>query len=224
MDRFLTKPKNGEPSSSDSWSSMSLQIALEVQRERNPSLLSNVDKVLDLKFFEPDPKERMPISDYSPNIRDEVLLFTNELNKALQKKDQDIVNVMGMLDLAKKRLQMTREIEWNSLLDEVCSFYSKHDILIPKMNEDYTIGKSKRKRSKVSYLHHFHVEVFYTIIDLEFQELNDRFDVVTTDLLLGMSSLSLVDSFANFDKDRIMKLAEYCPSEFGDNKLREIGF
>ncbi|XP_070025796.1 uncharacterized protein LOC142182007 [Nicotiana tabacum] len=40
-----------------------------------------------------------------------VLLLTNELNKALQKKDQDIVNAMGMLDLAKKRLQIMRETE-----------------------------------------------------------------------------------------------------------------
>nr|XP_016463504.1 PREDICTED: uncharacterized protein LOC107786529 [Nicotiana tabacum] len=153
-----------------------------------------------------------------------VLLFTNELNKALQKKEQYIVNVMGVLYLAKKRLQMMRETEWNSLLDEVCSFCSNHDILIPKMDEDYTLGKSKSKRSEVSYLHHFRVEVFYTVIDLEFQELNDRFDVVTTDLLLGMASLNLIDSFANFDKDKIMKLAEYYPSKFGDNKLRELGF
>nr|XP_009593766.1 zinc finger MYM-type protein 1-like [Nicotiana tomentosiformis] len=72
MDRYLTKPKNGEPSSSASWSSMSSQIAPKIQRETNPSLLSNVDKVLDLKSSELDPKERMPISDYSPNIRDEV--------------------------------------------------------------------------------------------------------------------------------------------------------
>ncbi|XP_070037298.1 uncharacterized protein [Nicotiana tomentosiformis] len=129
-----------------------------------------------------------------------------------------------MLDLAKKRLQMMRETEWNSLLDEVCSFCSKHDILIPKIDEDYTLGKSKRNRSDVLYLHHFHVDVFTTIIDLEFQELNDRFDVVTTDLLLGMASLNPIDSFDNFDKGRIMKLTEYYSSEFGDNKLRELGF
>ncbi|XP_075098778.1 uncharacterized protein LOC142175699 [Nicotiana tabacum] len=153
-----------------------------------------------------------------------VLLFTNELNKALQKIDQDIVNAMIMLDRAKKRLQMMRETEWNFLLDEVCLFCSKHDILIPKMDENYTIGKSKRKRSEFSYLHHFHVEVFYTVIDLKLQELNDCFDGVTTDLLLGMASLNPVDSFANFDNDRIMKWAEYYPSKFGDNKLRELGF
>ncbi|XP_019230080.1 PREDICTED: uncharacterized protein LOC109211037 [Nicotiana attenuata] len=153
-----------------------------------------------------------------------VLLLTNEWNNTLQKKDKDIVNAIGMLDLAKERLQMMRKTEWNSLLDEVSSFCSKHDILIPKMDEDYTLGKSKRKRYEVSYLHHFRVEVFTTVIDLEFQELNDRFNVVTTDLLLGMASLNQVDSFANFDKDKIMKLAECYLSEFGDNKLRELGF
>ncbi|KAG5587397.1 hypothetical protein H5410_047831 [Solanum commersonii] len=153
-----------------------------------------------------------------------VLLLTNELNKVLQKKDQDIVNAMGLLDLSKKRLQMMREDEWDSMMDEVSLFCGKHGISIPKMNEDYSNGKSKRKRSNISYLHHFRVEVFYAVIDLALQELNNRFDVVTSDLLLGMSSLSPVDSFANFHKDRIMKLAEYYPSEFGDKELRELNF
>ncbi|KAH0745130.1 hypothetical protein KY285_006787 [Solanum tuberosum] len=138
-----------------------------------------------------------------------VLLLTNELNKVLQKKDQDIVNAMELLELSKKRLQMMREDEWDSMMDEVSLFCGKHGISIPKMNEDYSNGKSKRKRSNISYLHHFRVEVFYAVIDLALQELNNRFDVVTCDLLLGMASLSPVDSFANFHKDRIMKLAEY---------------
>ncbi|KAH0683118.1 hypothetical protein KY289_020870 [Solanum tuberosum] len=153
-----------------------------------------------------------------------VLLLTNELNKVLQKKDQDIVNAMGLLDLSKKRLQMMREDEWDSMMDEVSLFCGKHGISIPKMNEDYSNGKSKRKRSNISYLHHFRVEVFYAVIDLALQELSNRFDVVTSDLLLDMASLSPVDSFANFHKDRIMKLAEYYPSEFGDKELRELNF
>ncbi|KAH0655109.1 hypothetical protein KY285_029991 [Solanum tuberosum] len=151
-----------------------------------------------------------------------VLLLTNELNKVLQKKDQDIVSAMGLLDLSKKRLQMMREDEWDSMMDEVSLFCGKHGISIPKMNEDYSNGKSKRKRSNISYLHHFRVEVFYVVIDLALQEFNNHFDVVTSDLLLGMASLSPVDSFANFHKDMIMKLAEYYPSEFGDKELREL--
>ncbi|XP_049405062.1 uncharacterized protein LOC125868465 [Solanum stenotomum] len=153
-----------------------------------------------------------------------VLLLTNELNKILQKKDQDIVNAMELLDLSKKRLQMMREDEWDFMMDEVSLFCGKHGIPIPKMNEDYSNGKSKRKRSNISYLHHFRVEVFYAVIDLALQELNNRFDVVTSDLLLGMANLSPVDSFANFHKDRIMKLAEYYPSEFGDKELWELNF
>ncbi|XP_049342647.1 uncharacterized protein LOC125806939 [Solanum verrucosum] len=140
-----------------------------------------------------------------------VLLLTNELNKVLQKKDQDIVNAIGLLDLTKKRLQMMREDEWDSMMNEVSLFYGKHGISIPKMNEDYSNGKSKRKRFNISYLHHFRVEVFYAVIDLALQELNNHFDMVTSDLLLGMASLSPVDSFANFHKDRIMKLVEYYP-------------
>nr|XP_016511185.1 PREDICTED: uncharacterized protein LOC107828404 [Nicotiana tabacum] len=90
------------------------------------------------------------------------------------------------------------------------------------MDENYP--RSKRKRSDVSYSHHFRVEVFYAIIDFQLLELNYHFDVVTSDLLLGMACLNLVDSFANFDKDRIMKLAECYPSEFGDRELRDLSY
>ncbi|XP_019229521.1 PREDICTED: zinc finger MYM-type protein 1-like [Nicotiana attenuata] len=130
----------------------------------------------------------------------------------LQRSDQDIVNAMRLLDLAKIRLQTMRESELESLMDEVYSFCGNHGILVPKMDERYP--RSKHKRSDVSYSHHFRVELFYAIIDFQLLELNYRFDVVTSDLLLGMASLNPVDSFANFDEDRIMKLAEYYPSEF----------
>ncbi|KAH0665562.1 hypothetical protein KY285_026768 [Solanum tuberosum] len=72
-----------------------------------------------------------------------MLLLTNELNQALQKKDQDIVNAMGLLNLSKRRLQTMRESGLESLMDEVSSFCGKHDILIPEMTEDYP--RSKRK-------------------------------------------------------------------------------
>ncbi|XP_049372875.1 uncharacterized protein LOC125837850 [Solanum verrucosum] len=109
----------------------------------------------------------------------------SELNKALQKKDQDIVNAMGLLNLSNRRLQTMRESGLESLMDEVSSF---------------------------------------CVIDLQLQELNNRFDVVTSDLFLGMASLNPVDSFANFSKSKIMKLAEYYKSEFGDNELRDLSY
>nr|XP_016486964.1 PREDICTED: uncharacterized protein LOC107807148 [Nicotiana tabacum] len=137
-----------------------------------------------------------------------VLLMSNELSKALQKKEQDIVNAMIFLDLTKERLQQMRDKRCESLMDEVYLFCTKHDILVPNMEEFYIPGKSKRRPSSVAYSHHLRVELFYTVIDLQLQELNSRFDVVSDNLLLGMASLNPANSFANFDKERVMTLVK----------------
>ncbi|XP_075098806.1 uncharacterized protein LOC107772456 [Nicotiana tabacum] len=129
-----------------------------------------------------------------------VLVMSNELNKILQKRDQDIVNAVEFLYITNKRLQDMRETGWESLLDYVSSFCHMHDTMIPKMDESYFLEKSKRKSSGICYSHHLRVDIFYAVIDVQLQELNDRFDVVSSDLLLGMASLNPVNSFANFDK------------------------
>ncbi|KAG5579412.1 hypothetical protein H5410_050039 [Solanum commersonii] len=117
-----------------------------------------------------------------------------------------------------------RENGWESLLDDVSLFCDVHDILIPKLDESYFSGKSKRKSSGVSYAHHLRVEVFFAIIDVQLQALNDHFDVVSSDLLLGMGSLNPVNSFSNFDKGKIMTLAKCYPSEFDDGKIRDLSY
>nr|XP_016453241.1 PREDICTED: uncharacterized protein LOC107777667 [Nicotiana tabacum] len=58
------------------------------------------------------------------------------------------------------------------------------------MEEFYIPGKSKRRPSSVTYSHHLRVELFYAVIDLQLLELNSRFDVVSSNLLLGMASLN----------------------------------
>ncbi|XP_049370376.1 uncharacterized protein LOC125835293 [Solanum verrucosum] len=142
-----------------------------------------------------------------------VLMMTNELNFSLQRMDQDIVNAMRFLALTKQRLQNMRDNEFESLMDDVSSFCDKHDIVIPEMDASYFPGKSKRKTLDVTYSHHLRVEIFYVVIDLHLQELNNRFDAVSTDLLLGMTSLNPVNSFGSFDKGKIMRLAEYYMNE-----------
>ncbi|XP_009613945.2 uncharacterized protein [Nicotiana tomentosiformis] len=91
------------------------------------------------------------------------------------------------------------------------------------MDESYFPKKSKRK-SNVCYSHHLRVEIFCAVIDVQLQELNERFDVVSSDLLLGMASLSPVNSFTNFDKDRIMTLAKCYPNEFDKFQLRDLSY
>ncbi|XP_060181712.1 uncharacterized protein LOC132611296 isoform X2 [Lycium barbarum] len=136
--------------------------------------------------------------------------------------DQDIVNAMGLLNTAKQELQMMRDRGWKSLLDDAFSFCNNHEIFIPKMDANYIPGKSKRRALDVTYSHHFRVGIFYPVIDLLLQELNNRFDTVSTDLLLGMACLHPAKSFGNFDKKKVMRLAEYYPNEFDSNKLRDL--
>ncbi|XP_060190857.1 uncharacterized protein LOC132620180 [Lycium barbarum] len=153
-----------------------------------------------------------------------VLAMSNELSKILQKKDQDIINSMEFLNIAKERLQDMRETGWKPLLDDVSSFCDVQDILIPKLDESYFPGKSKRKSSGVCYSHHWRIEIFCAVINVQLQELNDCFDVVSSDLLLGMGSSNPINSFANFDKGRIMTLAKCYPDEFDEIQIRDLSY
>ncbi|XP_070050664.1 uncharacterized protein [Nicotiana tomentosiformis] len=84
-------------------------------------------------------------------------------------------------------------------MDGVSSFCAKHDIVVPNMEEFYIPEKSKRRPSTVTYSHHLRVDLFYSVIDLQLQELNSRFDV-----------------------EKIITLAKYYPDEFGELKLRDL--
>ena len=63
-------------------------------------------------------------------------------------------------------------------------------------------------------LHHYQVESFYTIVDMQLQELNNRFTETNSELLLCIACLNPKDSFAAFDKQKLIRLAEFHPYEF----------
>ncbi|XP_075083346.1 uncharacterized protein LOC142167088 [Nicotiana tabacum] len=92
------------------------------------------------------------------------------------------------------------------------------------MDESYFPGKSKRKSSGICYSHHLRVDIFYSIIDVKLQELNDCFDVVSSDLLFVMASLNPTNSFANFDKGKIMTLAKCYSNEFDEVQIRDLSY
>ncbi|KAF3674143.1 Serine/threonine-protein kinase Aurora-2 [Capsicum annuum] len=52
------------------------------------------------------------------NLMRDVLAITNELNKCLQKKEQDVTNAMVIVEVAKRKLQVLRDDECNSLIDK----------------------------------------------------------------------------------------------------------
>ncbi|XP_015168393.1 uncharacterized protein [Solanum tuberosum] len=150
----------------------------------------------------------------------DILAITNELNESLQKKEQDIANAILLVKVVKKRLQDLRNEGWDSLAENVSAFCVKYDILIPNFDEFYVnFGRSQRKVAKYTISHHYRVEVFFKIIDWQLQELNDRFNEVRTNLLIGVACLNPVDSFSSFDIKNILRMAELYPDDFGENVM-----
>ena len=67
-------------------------------------------------------------------------------------------------------------------------FSEKHNIIIPSVDDIFIArGRSRRKSQEVTNMHRFHVELFYSIIDMQLQELNDRFTEASTELLLCLA-------------------------------------
>jgi hypothetical protein len=144
-----------------------------------------------------------------------ILAVTNEFSQALQRKDQDIENAMSLLNTSKERFKMMRENDWESLLEEVSSFCIKHDINILNMDDEYKLrGRSRRKSQGITNLHHFRYELFNNIIDMQLTELDDRFTETSTKLLLCVACLNPSDSFSAFNKEKLICLALFYPSEF----------
>ncbi|XP_022847505.1 zinc finger MYM-type protein 1-like [Olea europaea var. sylvestris] len=147
-----------------------------------------------------------------------VLGISNELSKALQRKDQDIVNAMQLVRLCKRRLQIMRDEGWDSFLEEVCSFCQKYYLYVPNMDDMFVRlaipGRPQHNSPEITNLHHYRVDLFYSVIDLQLQELNDHFSEVNTELLLCLACLCPQDSFSSFDKKNLIRLVELYPLDF----------
>ena len=77
----------------------------------------------------------------------------------------------------------------------------EREIAVPNMdNIFYAQGKTRCKAQEMKKLNHYRVELFYAIIDMQLQELDNRFTEPNTKLILCVSCLSLSDPFVTFDK------------------------
>ncbi|XP_058733557.1 uncharacterized protein LOC131605187 [Vicia villosa] len=150
-----------------------------------------------------------------------VLGTSNELSQALQKKDQGIISAMNLVNITKKRLQNLRDDGWEPLLEEVCLFCIEHDIDIPNMDDIFFSGKSKRGSDShsITIRNHYRIELFYTVVDMQLQELNNRFNETNSRLLICMVCLCPSNLFSTFDKAKLMEFAKFYPSEFCPTSL-----
>jgi hypothetical protein len=165
---------------------------------------------------------------FMAHLMQEIFGYTEDLNRALQKKDQDIVNAMELVDLTKFHLQCLREDGgWTSFLEKVTSFCIKHRIKVADMKGPYyPVGRPKRGfyNGAMNY-HRYHVDMFVSIIDRQLRELNDRFDEVNTELLSCMAAFSPLNLFAAYDQEKLVRLAtKFYPKDFTTDELTKLPY
>ncbi|KAF8387749.1 hypothetical protein HHK36_026404 [Tetracentron sinense] len=114
-----------------------------------------------------------------------ILEITNELSKALQQKEQDIVDVMTLVKFVAQ-------------------------------------GRSRCKDEEIKNLQHYRAKLFYTTIDMLLKDLNNRVTEVNIELLLCVACPNPSNSFCAFDKQKLVRLAEFYPIEFSTMDLMAL--
>ncbi|XP_013723174.2 zinc finger MYM-type protein 1-like [Brassica napus] len=151
-----------------------------------------------------------------------ILGLTNNLSKALQKRDQEILNAVSLVGSTKRQLQKLRDEGWENFVATVYSFSENNKTEVLDMEEEFVDSSRPRKKTGITNLHHYKVDCFYTVLDMQLQEFNDRFDEVNSELLVCMASLSPIDSFRQFDKSMLMRLAELYQDDFSSMERRSL--
>ena len=127
---------------------------------------------------------------------------------------------MDLVKMSKQRLQVIRDDECISLLTEMSSFCTTHDIPILNMDEIFVVsGRLRRNTQQNTNLHHYCVELFYTVIDFQLQELNNHISKTNMELLLCMVCLNPSNSFVAFDKEKFIRLAKFYSSDFSRTNI-----
>ena len=80
-------------------------------------------------------------------------------------------------------------------------------------------GRQRQKSQEITNLHHYRVEIFYAIIGMQLQELNNRFTEKSTELLLCAACLNPSNSFTTFDRKKLICLAQFYPKDFLTTEL-----
>ncbi|KAL0553403.1 hypothetical protein IC582_007298 [Cucumis melo] len=157
---------------------------------------------------------------FNMHLMKNILGITNDSSQFLQRKDQDIANAMNLVNICKDKMQAMKESGWDSLLERVSYFCNSHDIEVLKMDAMFLVrGRKSRKSQPITNLHHHRVKVFYTVIDMQLQELNNRCTKSSTELLLCMTCLNLSNSFTAFGRQKLSRLAQFYLRDFSAIEL-----
>lgn len=150
-----------------------------------------------------------------------ILSKSSDLSEALQRKDQDILNAMDLVEITKNEIRLLRsECEWLSLSQVVNMFCSLHEIDVPIWDSTYIRrGRPRRDDVHITNEHHYRVEIFYAIIDSQLNELDDRFPEQSSELLKRVALLNPPRLRGLDDVSEVLHLAEMYPSDFSHYEI-----
>jgi hypothetical protein len=145
-----------------------------------------------------------------------LLGITNNLSHCLQRKDHNIVWAVALIGITLEKINDVRQHGWDELFEEINEFCEIHHIIIPNMEDTVTVRGRSRGRGglQVTYYHQFKNEIFNVVHDQVIVKLNNRFAERSTRLLRCITCLDPKNSFANYDREKPIELAEIYDVDF----------
>jgi hypothetical protein len=148
----------------------------------------------------------------------EIFEITEVLGQALQKKSQDIVNVVRLVSSTKECLQKLGSDDcYQQFIDTVVEFCINHSIDILHFKETYILrgGRARHQLDKLTKEHYFRVEIFRATLDTQLFETNRRFNDKIMDLLSTSATLIPRNKFREFNATDICEMVKkYYPADF----------
>jgi hypothetical protein len=132
------------------------------------------------------------------------------------------VNAIGCVGSTRLHLDSLRRDGWDKLLDEVTEFCDKHEIDKLKMEDTSVNPQQPRKKAGITNKHHYEVDCLNEVIDWLVQELDNRFNEISSQLLLCSAAFNPRDSFHDFNVESLMSLAKLYPDDFNFDNLRDL--
>ncbi|KAJ0703930.1 hypothetical protein HanPI659440_Chr14g0557001 [Helianthus annuus] len=145
------------------------------------------------------------------HLMGDILSYTNALSKHLQQKGKDLLEAANLINGTKRALNALRQNGFEPMLEKVTSFCKKYNITMLDWSESY--GNPRKRKNVITNRHHFEVDIFNEVLDMQIQELGSRFSEVTTTLIKNMSGLNPSNGFSKFDPSKILAFAKMYPDD-----------
>ncbi|XP_022041267.1 uncharacterized protein LOC110943844 [Helianthus annuus] len=156
------------------------------------------------------------------HLMEHILNITHTLSQCLQRKEQDLMNAVKLVSSTKNQLEKFRLEGFNEFLEKVNSFCDMYELEVKNLDDEYINPRWPRRKTNISNRHYYEYDCFNAVLDLQIQEFGNRFNEVTSELLLCISCLSPCDNFSAFDIPNILKLAEKYPYDFDEAEKRRL--